>query len=176
MGAARYGGFVAPVVIAPYDPAWPAMFEAERALLERQLEGYVVGGIEHVGSTSVAGLAAKPVIDIMVGVASLEASWSAVPLLGPLGYGYFPYRSDVMHWFCKPSPEIRTHHVYLIEHQSRAWLERLAFRDSLRADADLRTAYVSLKRELAERHREDREAYTEHKAGFIQDVVSRALR
>jgi len=152
------------------------MFEAERAVIERQLDGYVVGGIEHVGSTSVPGLPAKPVIDIMVGVASLEAAWPAVPLLEPLGYGYFPYKPDVMHWFCKPSPELRTHHIHLIAFQSRTWLERLAFRDRLRADPDLHAAYASLKRELAERHRDDREAYTADKAGFIEAVVVRAAR
>jgi len=166
---------MAPVIIAPYDPAWPAMFEAERALIDRQLAGYVVAGIEHVGSTSVPGLAAKPVIDIMVGVASLEAAWPAVPLLEPLGYGYFPYKPEVMHWLCKPSPELRTHHVHLIAAGSRPWHERLAFRDRLRDDAELRAAYVRLKLELAARHGDDREAYTAHKAGFIERVVARAL-
>lgn len=167
---------MARVIIAPYDPAWPAMFEAERALIERQLGDHVVGGIEHVGSTSVPGLPAKPVIDIMVGVASLEAAWPAVPLLEPLGYGYFPYRVEVMHWFCKPSPEVRTHHVHMVAFQHRLWLDRLAFRDSLRADAELRAAYANLKRELAERHPDDREAYTAHKTGFIEAVLARAVR
>jgi GrpB-like predicted nucleotidyltransferase (UPF0157 family) len=166
---------VAVVIIAPYDPAWPAMFQAERALIEGQLGAYVVGAIEHVGSTAVPGLSAKPVIDIMVGVASLELSRPALPLLEPLGYCHFPYKADVMHWLCKPSPELRTHHAHLVPFQSRLWIDRLAFRDSLRADAALRAAYARLKIELAVRYREDREAYTEHKTDFIQRVLAGAV-
>ena len=151
------------------------MFQAERVLIERRLGAYVVGAIEHVGSTAVPGLSAKPVIDIMVGVASLEASRPALPLLASLGYCYFPYKAEIMHWLCKPSPEVRTHHVHLITFQSRLWIERLTFRDCLRADAALRTAYAALKHDLAARFQDDREAYTEHKTDFIQHVVASAL-
>jgi hypothetical protein len=90
------------------------MFEAERGLIERAIAPYLVGGIEHVGSTAIPNLPAKPVIDIMAGVRSLDASLAALPLLEPFGYCYFPYKPDVMHWFCKPSNDVRTHHLHLV--------------------------------------------------------------
>jgi GrpB-like predicted nucleotidyltransferase (UPF0157 family) len=161
-----------PIIIVPSDPAWPAMFEAERQIIEARIASFIVGGIEHIGSTAVTGLAAKPVIDIMVGVASLGASRTALPLLAQIGYCYFPYKPDVMHWCCKPSDELRTHHLHLVPFRSRLWHERLRFRDQLRANPEARTAYAALKHELAERYRDDREAYTEHKTGFIETILA----
>src|SRR4051812_2680418 len=105
---------VEPVVIAAYDPTWPERFEAERALLEPVLGEAAPGGIHHVGSTAVPGLAAKPVIDILVGVADLESSRALIEPLGAVGYVYAQYRADVMHWLCKPSPQQRTHHLHLV--------------------------------------------------------------
>ena len=66
--------------------------------------------IKHIGSTAVAELAAKPVVDIMAAVDSLEASHPAIAAVAQLGYVYYPYQVDAMHWFCKPSPSLRTHH------------------------------------------------------------------
>jgi GrpB-like predicted nucleotidyltransferase (UPF0157 family) len=164
-----------PVVIAPYDPAWPSRFAAERDLLQPLLAPWLVAAIEHVGSTAVPGLAAKPVIDIMAPVASLEASRAALPLLSALSYCYFSYRADVMHWLCKPSDTERTHHLHLIPFASPLWHERLAFRDRLRAHPAVAAEYAALKQHLAERHRHDREAYTDAKGSFIRDVLARAL-
>jgi GrpB-like predicted nucleotidyltransferase (UPF0157 family) len=162
----------APIIIVPYDAAWPSMFDAERTLLEGRIARYIIGGLEHIGSTAVPELPAKPVIDIMVGVRSLEDSRPALPLLEPLGYCYFPYKSDVMHWFCKPSDEVRTHHLHLVPFSSRLWHERLRFRDHLRAHPEARAAYATLKQQLAARHRDDREAYTEQKTSFIQTILA----
>lgn len=128
-------GTEAPVRIEPYNPGWSAAFAAERGLLADALEPWLFGPIEHVGSTAVPGLAAKPVIDIMAAVESLEASRPALERLRGLGYCYAPYRCDVMHWLCKPSPELRTHHLHLVPFQSALWIERLAFRDLLRGNA-----------------------------------------
>lgn len=161
-----------PVIIAPYDAAWPSMFEAERAVIEGRIARYIVGGIEHIGSTAVPDLPAKPVIDIMVGVQSLDDSLPALPLLEPLDYCYFPYKSDVMHWFCKPSDEVRTHHLHLVPFGSRLWHERLRFRDHLRAQPEARAAYAALKQQLAARYRDDRDAYTEQKTSFIQAILA----
>lgn len=157
----------APVHIVPYDPAWPAMFELERATLAMELRAWVVGSIEHVGSTAVVGLSAKPVIDIMVGVQSLAASRPAIPVLRELGYQYAEYKTDVMHWFCKPSFEVRTHHLHLVPFDGPLWRERLAFRDLLRSDPVVASEYDQLKRDLAAQHRFDREAYTQAKYPFI---------
>lgn len=161
-----------PVHLVDHDPGWPAMFGAESAALRERIGPWITGGIHHVGSTSVPGLPAKPVIDILVGVESLERSRPCVERLAPLDYLYWPYRGDVMHWFCKPHPARRTHHLHLVPTGSRRYLDELAFRDALRADASLATRYAALKRDLAARFRDDREAYTRHKAPFVREVLA----
>lgn len=166
----------AKVFILPYDPRWPAQFEQERALLEKLLQGFVVAPIEHVGSTAVEGLAAKPVIDVMVPVESLDASRPAIGVLSAAGYLYAPYRGDVMHWFCKPDHSHRTHHLHLVPHRSALWNDRLAFRDYLRTHAHVAAEYAALKHALATKHRDDREAYTDSKGPFVAKVLSAARR
>ena len=163
----------APIELVAYDPAWPSRFEAERELLEATIGPWLVGAIEHVGSTAVAGMAAKPVIDLMAPVASLEASRPALDRLATIDYWYAPYHEDVMHWLCKPSPAFRTHHLHLVPVGSALWNERLAFRDALRSDLAMARDYGELKARLAARHRDDREAYTEGKGPFIESVLRR---
>src|SRR5689334_379220 len=101
MGRSNETGEAA-VEIVEYDPAWPGTFDAEGLLLEKILRPWLTGAIEHVGSTAIPGMPAKPVIDIMAPVRGLEASRPAIPELARLDYVYFPYRPEVMHWFCKP--------------------------------------------------------------------------
>jgi len=166
----------AAVEIVAFDPQWSCRFQEERALLETALGPWLAGPIEHIGSTAVPGLAAKPVIDIMAGVATLESSRGAIIAAQDVGYCYFPYRPEVMHWFCKPSPAQRTHHLHLAPVGSPLWVERLAFRDYLRSHASVAAEYAELKRRLAEQHRFDRERYTDEKAPFVQEVLERALK
>jgi GrpB-like predicted nucleotidyltransferase (UPF0157 family) len=167
----------APVHIAPYDQDWPSRFEAERQLLIDAIGAWLVAGsIEHIGSTAILGLDAKPVIDIMAGVESLDGSRAALPVLERHQYCYAPYRTEVMHWFCKPSPAQRTHHLHLVPLGSPLWIEQLAFRDYLRTHVDVALEYAALKRRLADAHRLDREAYTNAKAPFVQRVLQNALR
>jgi GrpB-like predicted nucleotidyltransferase (UPF0157 family) len=161
----------APIHISTYDPAWPGLFEAERELLAGVLSPWLGGSIEHVGSTAVPGLSAKPVIDIMAGVASLGACRDAISVLQNIGYHYSPYRADVMHWFCKPSLSFRTHHLHLVPYRSRLWTERLAFRDYLRSEPTVAHEYAELKERLAETYRFERESYTEAKGPFIERVL-----
>src|SRR6185312_2310201 len=163
----------APVHIEPYNPAWPASFDAERQLLAKVLEPWLVGHIEHVGSTAVPGLPAKPIIDIMAPVESLEASLPALDRLAEIGYCYTPYRGDVMHWLCKPRPEFRTHHLHLVPYRSALWFDRIAFRDQLRQNPNLSIEYARLKQTLAQTYRNDRESYTEAKSPFIERVLGR---
>jgi GrpB-like predicted nucleotidyltransferase (UPF0157 family) len=165
-----------PVRLTPYDPTWPAAFERERVALEEAIGPWVVGGIHHVGSTAVPGLEAKPIVDILAGVEDLESSRECFGPLAALEYLHAPYRSDEMHWFCKPRPERRTHHLHLVPAGSRRYAEELAFRDILRADPEVAGAYAALKRELADRFPEDREAYTEAKTGFIREALAGADR
>jgi GrpB-like predicted nucleotidyltransferase (UPF0157 family) len=164
-----------PVIIEPYDPTWPTKFELEKRVLITVLAPWLVGPIEHIGSTAVPGLPAKPVIDIMGAVQDLATSKPAIEALRPLNYCYFAYKADLMHWFCKPSPFNRTHHLHLVPFESQVWRERLAFRDCLRSDPTTRMAYTQLKLKLAAEFGNDRDAYTEAKSEFIQAVVRRVL-
>lgn len=159
------------VEVLPYEASWPRMFEAERTLLERVLAQWLCGPIEHIGSTAVPGLMAKPVIDIMAPVRDLNASRPAVAALVSAEYAYFPYKSDVMHWFCKPSPGMRTHHLHLVPFNSLLWRQRLTFRDALRRSPSLATEYAKLKLRLAQRYPFEREAYTEAKSPFVTRVL-----
>jgi GrpB-like predicted nucleotidyltransferase (UPF0157 family)/predicted nucleotidyltransferase len=161
-----------PVRIAPYDPSWPDRFEAEKALLERTIGPWVTGGIHHVGSTAVPGLVAKPVIDMLVGVKDLASSRECFERLAKLNYQYAPYRAEEMHWFCKPNPAHRTHHLHLVPTGSLRYRAELAFRDRLRARPDVARRYQRLKEQLAVEHRDDREAYTEAKQGFIAEALA----
>ncbi len=163
----------APVRLAAYDPSWPSLFDSERAVLLNVLSVWLSGPIEHIGSTAVPGLVAKPVIDIMAGVQGLDASRPAIDTLVQRGWTYFPYRAEIMHWFCKPSPAFRTHHLHLVPFGSPLWVERLAFRDCLRRDPVVAAEYAALKRDLARRYEFDREAYTDAKEPFVRQVLRR---
>jgi GrpB-like predicted nucleotidyltransferase (UPF0157 family) len=161
----------AAIEVIPYDPAWPAKFAYEHEILESLLARWLVADIEHVGSTAVPGLVAKPVIDILAPVESLEASRDAIQIVSAAGYMYYPYKAEEMHWFCKPSPAHRTHHLHVVPRSSALWRDNLAFRDALRRDSALAANYGRLKLELARRFGHDREAYTDAKSFFIRSVV-----
>ncbi|HWO83969.1 MAG TPA: GrpB family protein [Solirubrobacterales bacterium] len=162
-----------PIRLVPPDPSWPARFELERGELEEAIGEWVEGGIHHIGSTAVPGLKAKPIIDILVGVRNLEVARGCFESLTDLGYLYAPYMPDEMHWFCKPDPARRTHHLHLVPFGSPRYRDELSFRDRLRADPRLAADYVALKRRLAEWHRDDREAYTQGKTRFIQQALAK---
>jgi GrpB-like predicted nucleotidyltransferase (UPF0157 family) len=161
-----------PVLLAPSDPGWPARFENERALLEVAIGDRAVGGIHHVGSTAVPGLDAKPIIDILVGISDLESSRTCFEPLAELDYLYAPYLADQMHWFCKPDPLRRTHHLHLVPVGTPRFGDEIAFRDLLRSDQATAAEYLALKRRLAAEFEHDRDGYTDAKAGFIAAALS----
>jgi GrpB-like predicted nucleotidyltransferase (UPF0157 family) len=161
----------APIEIVQYDPAWPDRFEVER----RRLAGMLPGAdIEHFGSTAVPGLAAKPVVDIIALVDDLDAP---IPVLIERGGYSFPVEYNATlerrRWMCWPGPERRIFHLTLTDHRGE-FERRLEFRDALRADPALAREYEELKRSLADRFRDDREAYTAAKSAFIARGVSGA--
>lgn len=160
-----------PIRLSAYDRAWPERFDEERAALAEAIGNWIVGGIHHVGSTAVPGLEAKPIIDILVGVRDLEESRACFEPLTGLDYLYAPYLPEEMHWFCKPRPSHRTHHLHLAPVGSRRYADELAFRDRLRADSSVAAEYAALKSGLAARFARDRESYTEAKSDFIREVL-----
>ena len=165
-----------PVVIVEYDPRWPAMFAEEAARIMIALRSHLLG-IEHIGSTAVEGLAAKPVIDIQVGVRSLQPTSELVGAMAEIGYRYFPeMEADLpdRRYFLR-GEERRTHQVHMVERTNAAWWDRhVIFRDWLRTHPADALAYANLKRQLAKDHRWDRTGYTEAKSEFIAEVVERA--
>ena len=161
------------VAVVPYGPAWPRRFEAERAVLERVLARWLVGGIHHVGSTSVPGLAAKPIIDMIAGVQDLEEARKAFDVLRGIDYHYSEHRREA-HSFHKPICGYwweETHHLHLTEPGSDLWRERLAFRDALRADPGLAKEYAEWKRRHAVPGREPN-SYTADKRPFVARVLA----
>jgi GrpB-like predicted nucleotidyltransferase (UPF0157 family)/nitrite reductase/ring-hydroxylating ferredoxin subunit len=161
-----------PVEVVDYDPAWPARFDTWRERLSGEL-GAVALRIEHVGSTSVPGLAAKPVIDVQVSVGDMTDEAAYVPAIERAGVR-FRSRDAEHRYFRPPGDRPRVVQVHVCSAGS-AWERRhLLFRDFLRADVATRDAYAALKRELASRYRDDRIAYNEGKSGFILDALERA--
>lgn len=160
-----------PIRLVAYDANWPNRFEQERRALEDAIGPWIVGGVHHVGSTAVPGLAAKPIVDILVGVEDLASSRSCFEPLARLGYLYAPYRSDEMHWFCKPDPSRRTHHLHLVPYDSPCFRDELAFRDRLRSQPQLAAEYAELKQALAQRFEHDRDAYTDAKTEFVRRAL-----
>jgi GrpB-like predicted nucleotidyltransferase (UPF0157 family) len=165
-----------PIAVVPYDGDWPRRFEAERALLENVLAPWLQGGIHHIGSTAIPGIAAKPIIDMIAGVRDLQEARAASGPLREHSYLVAPHRPHEAHHFSKPSlrlPEV-THGVHLTEPGSDLWRERLAFRDALRADAALAAEYEDLKLTLARSHPDDVRAYTGGKREFVARVLATA--
>jgi GrpB-like predicted nucleotidyltransferase (UPF0157 family) len=168
------------IKIVPYDPAWPAHFEAEAAAL-RAAFGELALRIEHVGSTSVPGLAAKAVIDIQISVASLASPERFLPPLAQVGYLHVPLDDfDLVYpYFVKPHDWPSTHHVHLCVQGEEQERRHLAFRDHLRNHPEVAADYVALKRTLAAAHHgntlESRECYSLSKTEFVEAVLARAL-
>ena len=163
------------LLVVPHDPAWAGAFAAERTRLAAAL-GEVPARIEHVGSTAVPGLAAKPIIDILVGRPDGEDLEAYVRAFGGAGYLYRgEYGIPGRHYFVRGTgAEPRTHHLHLVALGGELWRRSLAFRDHLRHTPECAAAYAALKRELAERHAGDRGAYTEAKAPFILAALEAA--
>ena len=165
-----------PIIIADHNAAWAARFEAERVLLTRVFEGAVVD-IEHVGSTAVPGLAAKPIVDIMLGAQTLDVVEARIPALEANGYEYVDIYEDVMperRYFRKNDNGVRSVHLHSVVTDDAFWRRHLHFRDYLRANPEAAAEYQSLKRGLAEKHRMDPEAYMDGKSAFIQAIERKA--
>jgi GrpB-like predicted nucleotidyltransferase (UPF0157 family) len=170
------------IAIAPYDPEWPRRFVEERDHLLACLPQDLVKRVEHFGSTAIPGLAAKPVVDMLVEVASLEETrHRIVPILEAQGYDYLwrPTHGDdgppFYAWFIKrDAAGTRTHHIHMVEASFEEHWRRLLFRDFLIDHPEVAQAYETLKRRLAAAHPNDRAAYTNGKATFIRSVTARA--
>jgi GrpB-like predicted nucleotidyltransferase (UPF0157 family) len=166
------------VSIVPYDPNWPGMFEQEKQNLLSCLPAEMLRRIEHFGSTAIPGLAAKPIVDMLVEVRSLEETKSRiVPVLEAEGYDYFwrPTHGEdtppFYAWFIKrDAGGVRTHHIHMVEKDFEQW-ERLLFRDYLIEHPEVAKEYEALKLRLASVYANDRVAYTNGKTDYVVRVT-----
>lgn len=172
------------ILLSPYDEAWPSMFADERARIDAAISRWTVA-IEHVGSTSIPGMAAKPIIDIGVALRRFEDALYCITPLVEIGYEclgeygiprriYFRRRTDSPIQGQSPNPGIgRTHQIHMYEETHEQFVNHLVFRDYMRAHPDDAQAYEDLKRRLAAEH-EDVEAYADAKSEFVQHILALA--
>jgi GrpB-like predicted nucleotidyltransferase (UPF0157 family) len=164
-----------PVIVMPYDPDWPRRFYQESVVLGAVFAG-IEAAIEHVGSTAVPGLGAKPVIDVMVGLSDLAEAEARIAALEAAGYRYVQKYEEQLperRYFRKPRVGPRAYHLHCVVKESGFWVRHLAFRDYLRAHPESAAAYYELKRELAARF--SKEEYTEAKSPFIERILASAM-
>jgi len=163
---------MAKIIISNHDPLWPQLFEEEKKNLAAVLPLHVI--IEHIGSTSVPGLAAKPVIDIMIGVPSLEiADQLCIKPIKNLGYIYVPEYEEhapERRYFKKLNQDnVHTHHIHLVEYDSPWWKRILHFRDYLRSHPEVAKEYAELKKSLSAKFIDTNE-YANAKTEFVKNI------
>ena len=164
------------VKVVDYDPGWASRYEAEADAVRRAV-GDLIVDVQHVGSTAVQDLCAKPIVDIAVAVNTFNVMGTLVGCLTSIGYidradggrdgGYLLVRDS--------NPEVRTVHLHVVEQSDTQWTNYIAFRDILRRDSSIREQYSELKRQLAIRFPNDRKSYTDNKNVFIQEVLSKNI-
>lgn len=162
-------------MLSDYSPHWPNLFEGEAEVLREAFAPAAIA-VEHIGSTSVPGMVAKPIIDILLGADSLAGIEDAIPALLATGYRYVPeYESQLpeRRYFVKPGTRPSLFHVHAVVRDGALFREHLAFRDALRGNRQLFGEYLALKRRLALTLSHDRKAYTDAKAPFIRGVLDR---
>ena len=166
-----------PVIIVEYDHQWPILYEEEGRLI-LGVVGHRVLAVEHIGSTAVPGLGAKPIIDMMAGVHRPSDADDCVPLLREIGYtDVTPEPEDPDWYYCLgKGPHSVGCHLHLMKFGSDSWERHLLFRDYLRTHPHVAQQYYETKRKLAAKLGFDRAAYTEAKTSFIESVIARARR
>ena len=167
-------GFEETVTVVDPDATWPNAFKAEAASIRLAL-GDLLVRIEHVGSTSVGGLAGKPIIDTQIAVRRIEIPELA-RLLEPIGYANVSWFADATYpFFAKPATGTRTHHLHACLAGSDEEFRHLAVRDFLRTHPDEAAAYGALKRDLYQRFHGARQGYVDGKDAFVKSLESRAV-
>lgn len=162
-----------PIVIVPYDPRWPEQFRRLGTVLREAL-GEIALRIDHIGSTAVPGLAAKPIIDVQISVAALEPLQAYRIPLEKAGFVFRAGNPDLSKRYFRETPGDRRTHIHVRCRGSWSEQGALLFRDYLRAHEDDARAYGAVKYRLAEEYRDDRATYTEGKASFIWEIMVRA--
>ena len=168
------------VIIEEYTSEWIELFEKEKKIILSAI-GQYVERIEHSGSTSVIGLASKPIIDIAIGLHSLDDAVHCIPLMEKLDYQYVPEFEDELpmrRYFRKPpnGSSKRKYHVHMVETKSDFWKDHIMFRDHLRNHENARDEYALLKKDLASKYKDDRSAYSYSKTDFVNKILEQARK
>jgi GrpB-like predicted nucleotidyltransferase (UPF0157 family) len=164
------------IIIKDYDPKWPKLFDAERDLIMEAI-GHYVADIQHIGSTAVPGLAAKPVIDMIIGLRRILDAQDCIMPIEAMEYEYVPeYEKEFpeRRYFRKNTSAVRSHHIHMVEIGSDFWERHLLFRNYLREHPETAHDYAALKRKLAITFENDRKGYTDGKTEFIEGILARA--
>jgi GrpB-like predicted nucleotidyltransferase (UPF0157 family) len=164
-----------PVIVVDYDPNWSAVFLELRESITKSLEKLSVA-IEHVGSTSIPGAAAKPIIDIDVVVHSPDSVRKAIRLLAKIGYRHIGDLGITGREAFESPAGLPAHHLYVVVLGNSEHKRHLRFRDYLRSHPEETKRYSALKKSLAKKFRYDREAYTEAKTEFVGGALRRASK
>lgn len=161
-----------PIILAPYDPLWSDKFETEKQNLLR-VAGDLLSHIEHIGSTAIPGIIAKPTIDILAAINSLNETQRLINEITSINYIYVPeYETELpeRRYFYKNRAGEDAFHLHAVEMNSAFWNRHIAFRDYLRSHPDQADTYAKLKIQLAEKHHADRDAYSNGKSDFIHRI------
>lgn len=162
------------VELLPYNPAWQKLYQKEAKLLYSAIGKYILD-IQHVGSTSIPGAKAKPIIDIAIGVINLKNAEKCINALTQLGYEY-KYNAGIkgQRFFAKGSESSRTHYIHITKLNSRMWKDCVLFRDYLRKHKEAIKEYNELKENLAKKYKNDRYTYTAQKDSFIKSTIKKS--
>lgn len=165
-----------PVAIENYNPNWVTEFEHEKAKIKGVLKDKPIC-VEHIGSTSVKDLCAKPILDIMAGVQHLDEVDKFIDPLKTIGYEFVAHKEfPERRFFRKGQWRAGTHHLHIYKFGSEEWNNHLLFRDYLSTHPDIRKQYQQLKQNLSQKHHLDRVGYTQAKAPFIRYVIEEAKK
>ncbi|MEN8125894.1 MAG: GrpB family protein [Bacteroidota bacterium] len=163
------------IIIEPYDPKWKIKFKKESKLLINSIKEQGIK-IEHIGSTSINGLGAKPIIDIVIGLKDFKTANNHISTIEKLGYKYVPKFENEMpyrRFFIKESNGKRTHHIHLVELKTEFWDRHLRFRNHLRSNNEDRDKYMELKMRLSEKDWNNGNEYADAKSEFIKDIENK---
>ncbi len=162
------------VKLVRYNPEWEILYKAEEKIVLATIDRYIFD-IAHIGSTSIPGMYAKPIIHILVAVKSLSEAKQITPLLSSIGYGYspLPFKAERI-FFVKGPKEKRLFHLSLVEKDSPEWVDSILFCEYLRTHKEDAKKYSKLKLALAKKYKNDRNSYTAEKQKFIKDIIEKA--
>ncbi|WP_318619166.1 GrpB family protein [Priestia megaterium] len=161
------------VKLEPYNDKWSKLFDEERELLSSRIKELIIA-IEHVGSTSIEGLFAKPIIDIAIGVSSLDVIIELKEKVKDLGYVEVPVSIDGKHVFARYKEKKITHFLHVMIYNQSLWIDQISFRDYLRLDLNAKIEYIKIKEELANKYPNDVVSYTNKKKKFVDNILKRA--